>query len=152
MNIKLAAIALSFATALVALPAQAQTTRPSQIGPSLSFGGGSTILGVESKFPLTSNISLRPTAKFPSGGVVVGSSVTYDFTNFGGDFRFDPYAGVGFNVYTGDNRNNGTNFVGYLIGGADFFLSDQFNLTGNVNIPLTSGYSTDVGVGIAYKF
>jgi hypothetical protein len=171
MNFKLTAtVLLSIATSLITIPAPASAqevpppapeapiapTSPlgkaNQIGPSLSFGGGSTVFGVDSRFPISSVFSLRPSVRFPSGGFVFGSSVTYDFPNLGAEFGLEPFAGAGFNIYTGDNNNSGTNFVGYAIGGADYALSNQFNLTGSVNIPFQNGYSTDVAVGVAYKF
>jgi opacity protein-like surface antigen len=151
MNIKLITVAaLSIATLTIAHPVQAQT-KPSQIGPSLSFGGGTTVFGVDSRFPVSQNLSLRPTLRFPSGGVVVGTSATYDF-DISGDYRLEPYIGAGLNVYTGDNNNNGANVSGYAIGGADYALSDQFTLKGSVVIPLKSEYSTDITLGVGYKF
>jgi hypothetical protein len=167
MKLKLHAIALlTISSCLITLPARSQqplpapaapppapaSVKPSYVGPSLSFGGGTTILGVDSRFPLSSIFSLRPSVRFPSGGVVIGSSVTYDFPSLGAELGLEPFAGVGFNVYTGDNNNSGTNFVGYVIGGADYSLSNEFTLTGNVNIPFQSGYSTNVALGVAYKF
>jgi hypothetical protein len=170
MKLKLRTIVLlSIATSLITLPARAQEPvpppaappppasapaqgKPSYVGPSLSFGGGTTIFGVDSRFPITSIFSLRPSVRFPSGGFTIGSSVTYDFPSLGAELGLEPFAGVGFNVYTGDNNNSGTNFVGYVIGGADYSLSNEFTLTGNVNIPFQNGYSTNVAVGVGYKF
>jgi hypothetical protein len=164
MNLRLNAIVLlSIATSLIIItpPASAQEVpptpaatgvKPNQVGPSLSFGGGSTIFGVDSRFPISSVFSLRPSVRFPSGGFAIGSSITYDFPDLGRDLGLEPYAGAGFNVYTGDNNRSGTNFVGYAIGGADYPLSEQFNLTGSVTIPFQNGYTTNVAVGVAYKF
>jgi hypothetical protein len=152
MNIKLITIAvLSIVTLTFVRPVQAQT-KPSQIAPSLSFGGGTTVFGVDSRFPLTQNLSLRPNVRFPSGGVVFGTSVTYDFDNYGMDSRIEPYVGAGLNVYTGDNNNSGANVTGYAIGGADYALNDQFTLKGSVAIPFKSEYSTDIILGVGYKF
>jgi hypothetical protein len=151
MNIKLITIAvLSIATLTFVRPTQAQT-KPSQIAPSFSFGGGTTVFGVDSRFPVSQNLSLRPSVRFPSGGLVVGASATYDFDTYG-DYRLEPYVGAGLNVYTGDNNNNGANVTGYLIGGADYALSDQFALKGSVTIPFKSEYSTDIILGVGYKF
>jgi Opacity family porin protein len=152
MKIELITIAvLSITTLTIVSPAQAQT-KPSQIGPSLSFGGSATVFGVDSRFPLTQNLSLRPSVRFPSGGVVLGTSVTYDFDTYGMDSQIEPYVGAGLNVYTGDNNNNGANLTGYVIGGADYALSDQFVLKGSVAIPFKSEYSTDITLGVGYKF
>ena len=170
MNLKLTAILLlSIATSLIAIPATAQDPsmppapvapappsvlafKPSYVGPSLSFGGGTTIFGVDSRFPISSIFSLRPSIRFPSGGFAIGSAITYDFPSLGAELGLEPFAGAGFNIYTGDNNRSGTNIVGYAIAGADYSLSNQFTLTGNVNIPFQNGYSTNVAIGVGYKF
>jgi hypothetical protein len=151
MNIKLMTVALlSLTTLAFVRPVQAQT-RPRQIAPSVSVGGSRSVFGVDSRFPVTQNLSIRPSVRFPSGGVVVGTSATYDFDNYG-DSRLEPYVGAGFNLYTGDNNNNGANLSGYAIGGADYSLNDQFTLKGSLIIPFKSEYSTDVILGVGYKF
>ncbi|MCY7368439.1 MAG: hypothetical protein LH474_09835 [Chamaesiphon sp.] len=151
MNIKLITVAvLSIATLTFGRPVQAQT-KPSQIGPSLSFGGGTTVFGIDSRFPVSQNLSIRPSVRFPTGGVVVGAAATYDFmTN--GDDRLEPYVGAGLNIYTGDNNNSGANLTGYAIGGVDYGLTDRFTLKGSVIIPFKSEYSTDIAIGVGYKF
>jgi hypothetical protein len=151
MNIKLMTVTLlSLVTLGFARPAQAQP-RPRQIAPSISVGGGRSIFGVDSRFPVTQNLSIRPSVRFPNGGVVLGTSATYDFDTYG-DSRLEPYVGAGFNLYTGDNNNNGANLSGYAIGGADYSLTDQFTLKGSLIIPFKSEYSTDVILGVGYKF
>jgi hypothetical protein len=151
MKMKLMLVTLlGIATLFTVQPVQAQT-KPNQIAPSVSFGGSTTVFGVDSRFPVTPNISVRPTIRFPSGGIVLGSSATYDF-DYGMDSRLEPYLGAGFNVYTGDNNNNGANLTGYLIGGADYSLNNQFALKGSVAIPFKSEYSTDITIGVGYKF
>jgi hypothetical protein len=143
---------LSISTLFTALPAQSQT-KPNQVGPSLSFGNNSTaVFGIDSRFPVTSNISVRPTLRFPSGGIVIGSSATYDFDLSSTDSRIEPYLGAGLNIYTGDNNNNGANVTGYAIGGVDYALNDQFVVKGSVAVPFNSQYSTDLTVGVGYKF
>jgi hypothetical protein len=152
MKMKLTLVAmLGIGTLFSVQPAQAQT-KPNQIAPSVSFGGSKTVFGVDSRFPVAPNISIRPTIRFPNGGVVFGTSATYDFDNYGMDSRLEPYVGAGFNVYTGDNNNNGANVTGYAIGGADYSLSDQFTLKGSVAFPFKSEYSTDITLGVGYKF
>jgi hypothetical protein len=152
MNMKLTLVALLSITTLFAVqPAQAQT-KPNQIAPSVFFGGGTTVFGIDSRFPVAPNISIRPTIRFPSGGIVIGTSATYDFDIYGSDTRLEPYVGAGFNVYTGDNNNNGANVTGYLIGGADYSLNDQLVLKGSVAIPFKSEYATDLTFGVGYKF
>ena len=150
MNIKLIIVAILSVATLTVDSVQAQT-KPSQIAPSLSFGGGKSVFGVDSRFPITQNLSLRPNVRFPTGGVVVGTSVTYDFDNYG-DYRLEPYVGAGLNLYTGDNNNSGANVAGYLTGGVDYLLNDQFVLKGGLTIPFKSEYSTDITLGVGYKF
>jgi Opacity family porin protein len=151
MKMKLMLVTLlGIATLSTVQPVQAQT-KPNQIAPSVSFGGSTTVFGVDSRFPVAPNISIRPTIRFPSGGIVLGTSATYDF-DYGMDSRLEPYLGAGFNVYTGDNNNNGANLTGYLIGGADYSLNNQFALKGSVAIPFKSEYSTDITLGVGYKF
>ena len=152
MHIKLITIALlSIATLTMTRPAQAQP-KPSQIGPSVSFGGGKSVFGLDARFPVSQNISIRPNLRFPSGGVVLGTSATYDFATYGMNGQLEPYVGAGLNIYTGDNNNNGANVTGYAIGGADYALSDQFTLKGSVAIPFKSEYFTDITLGVGYKF
>ncbi len=150
MNIKLIIVAILSVATLTVDSVQAQT-KPSQIAPSLSFGGGKSVFGVDSRFPLSQNLSLRPNVRFPTGGVVIGTSVTYDFDNYG-DYRLEPYVGAGLNLYTGDNNNSGANVAGYLTGGVDYLLNDQFVLKGGLTIPFKSEYSTDITLGVGYKF
>ena len=150
MKMILSAI-LGIATLLIVQPVQAQT-KPNQLAPSISFGGSTSVFGVDSRFSVAPNISIRPTIRFPSGGVVLGTSATYDFDNYGMDSRFEPYVGAGLNIYTGDNNNNGANVTGYAIGGADYSLNDQFALKGSVAIPFKGEYSTDITLGVGYKF
>lgn len=166
MNMKLITIAaLSITTLGLASSAQAQQAparyrsytsapnRPIQIGPSVSFGGNSTVFGIDSRFPISQDFSLRPSVRFPSGGVAFGAAATYDFNlSRNGDQQLEPYVGAGFNVNTGDNTNNGANISGYAIGGVDYSLTDQFALKGSVTFPFKSEYATNFTVGIGYQY
>ena len=49
-------------------------------GPAVSFGSGSTAYGVITRFHVTDNVSLRPSAVFNSNGSVVRLPITYDFS------------------------------------------------------------------------
>ncbi len=165
MNIKIIAItALSITTLSLATPAQAQPpperyrntsgqNRPIQIGPSVSFGGNSTVFGIDSRFPISQEFSIRPSVRFPTGGVAFGAAATYDFNlSRNGDRQVEPYIGAGFNVNTGDNTNNGANISGYAIGGADYSLSDQLVLKGSATFPFKSEYATNFTIGIGYQY
>jgi hypothetical protein len=151
MNIKLTIVALLSLTTLFAAPPASAQMKPSQIAPSLSFGGNRAVFGVDSRFPVAPNISIRPTIRFPSGGIAIGTSATYDFDP-GSDTRLEPYVGAGFNAYTGDNNNNGANITGYAIGGADYSLTDRLALKGSAIIPFKSEYPVDITLGVGYKF
>jgi opacity protein-like surface antigen len=166
MKMKLIAIAALSITALsCASSAQAQQAperygryaaaqyRPIQVGPSVSFGGNSTVFGIDSRFPISQDFSLRPSVRFPSGGVAFGAAATYDFNLArSGDRQLEPYVGAGFNVNTGDNNNNGANISGYAIGGVDYSLTDQFALKGSVTFPFKPEYATNFTVGIGYQY
>ncbi len=152
MKIKLTLLALLTLTTLFASqPASAQT-KPSQIAPSISFGGNRTVSGLDSRFPVSPNISIRPTIRFPSGGIAIGASATYDFDINSKDTRLEPYVGAGFNAYTGDNNNSGANITGYAIGGADYSLTDRLVLKGSAIVPFKSEYPVDLTLGVGYKF
>lgn len=155
MNIKLtiATLLLSITSLFAVQPAQAQVqSKPNQIAPAISFGGRTTVFGLDSRFPVAPNISIRPAIRFPTGGVALGASATYDFDVYGSDNKLEPYLGAGFNLYTGDNNNSGANVTGYFIGGTDYALTDRFALKGSVAIPFKSEYSTDINLGVGYKF
>jgi hypothetical protein len=68
----------SVATLAMSAPARAGMGSNS-VGPSLLITNGTTSIGVDSKFGISDNISVRPAAYFPSGGTAFGASLTYDF-------------------------------------------------------------------------
>ncbi len=129
-----------------------QQYRPVQIGPSVTFGGNSTVFGIDSRFPIAQEFSIRPNVRFPTGGVSFGAAATYDFNTSRDERALEPYIGAGFNVYTGDNSNNGTNVSGYAIVGTDYAISDQFVFKGSVTVPFKSEYPTNVTVGVGYQY
>ncbi len=135
------------ATAVTQMPdtAQAGGKGFNQIGPSVAFGGGESVFGVAAKLGIANNLSLRPFVFFPSGSTTVGSSLTYDF-----DLRrsapITPYLGAGIAVPT-----NGGETTGFFTGGADFNLSREFALNGDVNVPFNGG-DTTFKAGAAFRF
>ena len=131
-------------------PAQAEMGRNS-IGPSISTGGGSSVtVGIDSKFGISDNISVRPFVYFPSGGINIGSALTYDFHIMTKDgLPISPFIGGSISATTGGNNSN-TAFG--LTGGADFPISDSFGLKAALNIPLTSGSSQKGGINIGAGF
>lgn len=132
-------------------PARAELGR-NVVGPSLAIGGGQTAVGIDSKFGLTENISVRPFVYFPSGGTVLGSGVTYDFnlTNTGNKVQITPFLGglVSFGIGSGN-----TNTAFDLLGGADFDVTDTIQLKAALLVPVSSNNSsTTVTIGAGLKF
>ncbi len=120
------------------------------IGPALSIGGGQTVFGIDSRFGIADNLSLRPFIQFPSGGTIFGSSLTYDFnTTRTEKIQITPFVGGGVAIASGGNNNT----QAYLAGGADFGVTDNIELKAELDIPLSSNNSsTSVTLGAGFKF
>jgi hypothetical protein len=119
------------------------------IGPSVSFGNGSTVFGIDSKFGVADNVSLRPYVTFPSGGTTFGTSLTYDWDLRKSSLPITPFIGLGLNFNTA-NSNTSTN--GFAQVGADLDVTDSISLLGAVSIPFNSGNSTTVTIGSGLRF
>jgi hypothetical protein len=146
-----AAAILCSSVAVLGISSSAQA-RPTQgvVGPSLLFGGGSTVFGIDSKFGVADNISIRPAVYFGNGGTLFGAGVTYDFSLPGDSSKFTPFVGGTLLLATGGGAS--ATAVG-LVGGADFDVTDTIQLKAAVNIPLTSNNSsTAVQIGAGFKF
>jgi hypothetical protein len=132
-------------------PANAQTGN-SVIGPSVAFGSGNTVFGIDSKFGVAESISIRPAVYFGSGNTLFGSAVTYDFNlpGSGGANKITPF--VGGSLLFGSNSGSSSLFS--ILGGADFDVSDSIQLKGAVNVPISNGGSgsTFVTIGAGFKF
>jgi hypothetical protein len=131
-------------------PAIAQTGE-SVVGPSVAFGSGNTVFGIDSKFGVADSISIRPAIYFGSGNTLFGSAVTYDFKlPSTGANRITPF--VGGSLLFGSNSGNSSVFS--VLGGADFDVSDSIQLKGAVNVPISNGSngSTFVTIGAGFKF
>jgi Outer membrane protein beta-barrel domain len=143
------------ATFTIVKPAAAELGQ-SNIGGSVVFGndGGSTF-GVDARFPVSENFSIRPNVYFPNNGnTTIGAAATYDFNlnNYYSKNPLTPYIGAGVSFATGNNTGN-NNAAGYATAGADYNLTDNLVLKGNVNIPFDSNnYSTTFGVGAGLRF
>lgn len=121
----------------------------STIGPALFIGGGQTVIGIDSKFGVSDNLSLRPFVAFPSGGTSFGTSLTYDFNvTRGSKVQITPFLGGGVIVNTG----NGSNTVAYFTGGADFDVTDNIELRAALDVPIGNNSTTNVRLGAGFKF
>ena len=152
--IALTLLCSSVATFGISKPASAQLSQMS-IGPSVEFGNG-TAFGVDSKFGISNNLSLRPFIYFPDRGTKFGTALTYDLplTNTANTLQLTPFVGgsVDFNAGNNNNNNNTTSFG--LVGGADLDLTDSLRLKGAINVPLSNGQNRDttfsIGAGIRF--
>ena len=151
--IALALLCSSIATFGMSKPASAQLSQ-SSIGPSVEFGNGQTVFGVDSKFGISDNLSLRPFVYFPSGGTKFGTALTYDLTlsNNANTLQLTPFVGGSVDLNTGDGNNSTTSFG--LVGGVDLDLTDSIRLKGAVNVPLNNGQDrdTNITVGAGLRF
>ncbi len=145
-------ICLTVAAATIQLPNQAIAggIGNNYIAPSVTFGGGSTAFGVDSKIGIADHVSLRPYVVFPSGGTEFGSSLTYDWDLRQSSVSITPFVGLGLNVETGGASNATTGFAQL---GADLNVNEQFALLGSVAIPFSSNNtSTSVTLGAGLRF
>ncbi len=146
-------ILLSFAlissTLLVIRPAQAQLAGQNNVGASVIFGNGQTSLGIDSKFGLSDNLSVRPNVYFPNNTTTFGAALTYDFPSVDTERRLTPFGGVGVRFNSGGNNNNTT---AYLTAGADYNLDSSIVLKANLSVPISSNDSTTVAVGGGLRF
>ena len=150
--IALALLCSSLATFGISKPASAQPSQMS-IGPSVEFGNG-TAFGVDSKFGISNNLSLRPFVYFPNSGTKFGTALTYDLTlsNNANTLQLTPFVGGSVDFNTGNGNNNTTSFG--LVGGVDLDLTDSLRLKGAINVPLNNGQNRDTTftVGAGFRF
>jgi hypothetical protein len=150
--ITLAFLCSAVATFGISKPANAQFAQ-SSIGPSVEFGNGQTVFGIDSKFGIRENLSLRPFIYFPNGGTDFGTALTYDFNlrNSANTLQLTPFVGGSVDFNTGDGTST-TSFG--LVGGVDLDLSDSLRLKGAIIVPLSNdqGQTTTVTVGAGLRF
>jgi opacity protein-like surface antigen len=144
--------------------------KKNSIGPTFTFGSGSSTFGIEGKLHLTenvfevkNNVSLRPFLRFPSDGVDLGASVTYDF-DFPRYSAVTPYAGIGLASLNGVSTTpfvlggpppvsqpfNQITFYGQV--GVEIAASPNLSLTSNVQVPFNNRLSTRFSLGANYRF
>ncbi len=145
-------IAALTTTLAIVKPAQAQVGQ-NDIGPSVLFGNnGGTAYGVNSRFGINNNLSVRPNIYFQDSRTTLGAAATYDFKLSDYNRELTPYIGAGVN-FDVSNNNGSNNATGYALAGADYNLSDSLVLKGSVAVPFNSNnYSTTVGAGVGLRF
>jgi hypothetical protein len=144
----LVSLAILSSTFLAIKPAQAQVGQ-NNVAASVLFGNGQTSIGVDSRFGLTDNFSVRPSIYFPNNTTTFGAAITYDFPSVDTERRLTPFGGVGVRFNSGGNNSNTT---AYLTAGADYSLDSTFILKANLNVPISSSDSTNVAVGAGIRF
>jgi hypothetical protein len=133
-------------------PALADDASRNYIGPSINFGGGSTYVGIESKFSITDNISLRPVISFQSGGTRLGTGISYDWDLSKSGTPIVPFIGAGISFSVGN-----TNFIAssssFAFVGVDFKANESINLLGSVAIPFDINVaSTAINLSVGLRF
>ncbi len=139
------------AAAVTQMPnaAQAGGRGFNQVGPTVTFGNGNSVFGINSKLGIADNLSLRPFITFPAGGTVFGSGLTYDW-DLGRRSPLTPFVGAGINFATGGGA---TATTGSFLAGADWNFTREFALNGTVDIPFNSADGgTSVTLGGAFRF
>jgi hypothetical protein len=140
----------SVATLAMSAPARAGMGTNS-VGPSLLIGSGSTTFGIDSKFGVSDNLSIRPAVYFRDGATAFGASLTYDFDlSRSSKFQFTPYLGGGVSILSVSGASRTDTF---FTGGADFGISDSVDLKAALDVPLSSNNATtNVRLGAGFKF
>jgi Outer membrane protein beta-barrel domain len=149
-------------------------SKVNSIGPTITFGSGSSTFGVEGKLRLTENVfkvknalSLRPFLRLPSNGIDVGAGVTYDFdllqsgvTSYAG---VTPYAGIGLasinsiattvNPLGGPGVSTPFNQISfYGQAGVEINAGQNLSLSGSLQVPFNNRLNTTFTVGANYRF
>jgi hypothetical protein len=129
--------------------ASAGEDKQNYVAPSIGFVNGNTVYGINAKFGIAENVSLRPFIQSKSSGTgtgtAYGASVTYNFQI--PSSRLIPYLGIGAAevATTGTASGNG-GF--YFEGGVDYNASDNFVINANYK----SASSTWINIGAGYRF
>jgi hypothetical protein len=140
------------ATALILLSigsASAAEDKQNYIAPSIGFVNSNTLYGINAKFGLAENVSLRPFIQSKNSGAgtvtAYGASVTYNFQI--PSSRLIPYLGFGAAEVATTGTATGNGGV-YFEGGIDYNASD--NLVINANYKSASNSWLNIGAG--YRF
>jgi hypothetical protein len=135
--------------AIAQSPAEASSNRSNYIGPAAAIGSNGAF-GLEGRFVINNELSIRPNLYFPKDRREFGAAMTYDFnsTNVNGT-RLSPYAGGGVQFSNGEGE---TENIAYLTGGTDIDLNDNFALKAALNVPLSSRSNNNVNLIIGGMF
>jgi hypothetical protein len=129
--------------------ASAAEDKQNYVAPSIGFVNSNTLYGVNAKFGLAENISLRPFIQYKNSGTgtgtAYGTSVTYNFQI--PSSRLIPYLGIGAAEVTTTGSSSGNGGV-YFEGGVDYNASDNFVINANYK----SASSTWINIGAGYRF
>ena len=119
------------------------------VAPSIGFVNGSILYGINAKFGLAENVSLRPFIQYKNSGsgsgTAYGASVTYNFQI--PSSRLIPYLGIGAGEVATTGTASGSGGI-YFEGGIDYNASD--NLVINANYKSASTAWINIGAG--YRF
>lgn len=118
------------------------------VGPSFTFGGGSSVFGIDGKIGVADNLAVRPFVAFPSGGTSYGASLTYDWDLRQATLPITPFVGLGVEFETANNK---TATSGFAQVGADVTISDYVSLLGSIAVPFNGG-NTSVTLGAGFRF
>ena len=148
--VALVMICSSVATLAMSAPARAGMGT-SSIGPSLLITNGQTSIGIDSKFGISDNLSIRPSVYFPRGGTLFGAALTYDFDlSRSSKVQITPYIGGGVLIGSGGGSSE---TVALFTGGADFGISDSVDLKAALVVPFSGNNSTTAfTLGAGFKF
>ena len=125
------------------------------VGPAIGFGNGSTNFGVVSRFPLSQNYSIRPSALFGNKNTVVRVPLTYDFAL--GDkepFERNPLltfhvgGGVQFSSRGGTAQGDKLGLLGTV--GVDINLYDGIAIVASYNTDFGEVNGTNIGLGFEF--
>jgi opacity protein-like surface antigen len=147
-----ASLAICTAAAITQSPtaAMAGGIGNNYIAPGVTFGGGQSVFGIQSKLGISDNVSLRPFVIFPANNTQLGTSITYDWDLRQSPIPITPFVGVGIAFQTATQNNTTSGFAQL---GADFNVNESFSLLTSVAIPFNSNTaSTSVNLGAGLRF
>jgi hypothetical protein len=122
-------------------------------GPAIGTGSGTTSFGAVSRFALSDNYSIRPSAVFGGGGAVVRVPLTYDFV-FGDQEPFERnpvitfHAGGGVQFSSLDGASSKFGILGTI--GVDVNLFEGTALVASYNTDFNNLNGLNFGLGFEF--